>query len=61
MRMNILSSGIPSLGKIIDGGFNQGDVIPIPVQAHAGKSILGVQFIHDGAAQHDELGGRSAG
>jgi circadian clock protein KaiC len=54
--MNVLSSGIPSLDKIIDGGFNKGDVIVVAGQPGAGKSTLGMQFIYNGAVQHDEPG-----
>jgi circadian clock protein KaiC len=54
--MNVLSSGIPSLDKIIDGGFNEGDVILVAGQPGSGKSTLGMQFLHNGALQHDELG-----
>jgi circadian clock protein KaiC len=56
MRTNILSSGIPSLDKIIDGGFNQGDVILVAGQPGAGKSTLGMQFVYNGIVQRDEPG-----
>jgi circadian clock protein KaiC len=56
LKRDIVSSGIPSLDKIIDGGFNEGDVILVAGQPGAGKSTLGVQFIYNGATQHDEAG-----
>jgi len=52
----VVSSGISSLDKIIEGGFNEGDVILVAGQPGAGKSTLGVQFIYNGATQHDEAG-----
>jgi circadian clock protein KaiC len=51
-----VSSGIPSLDKIIDGGFNEGDVILVAGQPGAGKTTLGVQFIYDGATRYNEAG-----
>ena len=52
----MVSSGIPSLDKIIEGGFNEGDVILVAGQPGAGKSTLGAQFIYNGATQHDQAG-----
>jgi circadian clock protein KaiC len=56
LRNHILSSGIPSLDKIIDGGFNEGDVVLVAGQPGAGKSTLGVQFIYSGASLHNQAG-----
>jgi len=52
----VVPSGISSLNKIIEGGFNEGDVILVAGQAGAGKSTLGVQFIYNGATQHNQAG-----
>jgi len=52
----IVSSGIPSLDKIVEGGFNEGDVILVAGQPGSGKSTLGVQFIHNGDTQHNQAG-----
>lgn len=43
-----ITSGIPSLDKIIEGGFNQGDVILIAGQPGAGKTTLATQFLFNG-------------
>ncbi|WXG44584.1 MAG: ATPase domain-containing protein [Promethearchaeati archaeon SRVP18_Atabeyarchaeia-1] len=56
MRRNVLSSGIPSLDRIIDGGFNEGDVILVAGQPGAGKSTLGMQFIYNGVSLLNEPG-----
>lgn len=51
-----VSSGIPSLDKIIEGGFNQGDVVLIAGQPGAGKTTLATQFLFNGAIVCDEKG-----
>ncbi len=56
MSRQVVSSGIPSLDKIIDGGFNEGDTILVAGQPGAGKSTLGVQFLYKGAVQHNQNG-----
>jgi circadian clock protein KaiC len=56
LRDKILSSGIPSLDKLIDGGFSEGDVILIAGQPGAGKSTLGMQFIYNGVSLHNQAG-----
>lgn len=52
----MLSSGIPSLDRIIDGGFNEGDVILVAGQPGAGKVPLGMQFIYNGVSLLNEPG-----
>lgn len=54
--MGRASSGIPSLDKIIEGGFNEGDVILVAGQPGAGKSTLGVQFLYGSATQQNQPG-----
>jgi circadian clock protein KaiC len=44
------------LDKLIDGGFNEGDVILIAGQPGAGKSTLGMQFIYNGASLYNQVG-----
>jgi circadian clock protein KaiC len=56
LRNHVLSSGIPSLDKIIDGGFNEGDVVLVAGQPGAGKSTLGMQFIYNGVSLHNQAG-----
>lgn len=55
-KRKAVSSGIPSLDKIVEGGFNEGDVILVAGQPGAGKSTLGVQFIYNGAVQQGQVG-----
>jgi circadian clock protein KaiC len=56
VRENRVPTGIPSLDKIIDGGFNEGDTILVAGQPGAGKSTLGVQFIYNGAVKYNQTG-----
>ncbi|MCJ7632915.1 AAA family ATPase [Candidatus Bathyarchaeota archaeon] len=49
-------TGIASLDKIIDGGFNVGDNILVAGQPGAGKSTLGAQFLYNGAVLYDQTG-----
>jgi circadian clock protein KaiC len=56
VKQNRVPTGIPSLDKIIDGGFNEGDTILVAGQPGAGKSTFGVQFLCNGAVQHDQAG-----
>jgi circadian clock protein KaiC len=52
----LVSSGIPSLDKILGGGFQSGDTILLAGQPGAGKTTLGLQFLYDGATNCDEPG-----
>ncbi len=56
MREQVVSSGIPSLDKIIEGGFNEGDTILVAGHPGSGKSTLGTQFIYNGATQFNQVG-----
>jgi len=51
-----VSTGIPSLDKILEGGFNRGDTILVAGQPGAGKTTLGLQFLYDGATKCGEKG-----
>jgi len=53
-RRNVISSGISSLDKIIEGGFNEGDTLLVAGHPGAGKSTLGVQFTYNGATQYSQ-------
>ena len=52
----LISSGIPSLDKILGGGLQSGDTILLAGQPGAGKTTLGLQFLYDGATRYDEPG-----
>jgi circadian clock protein KaiC len=51
-----VSTGIPRLDKILEGGFNRGDTILVAGQPGAGKTTLGLQFLYDGATKYGEKG-----
>jgi circadian clock protein KaiC len=51
-----VSSGIDSLDKIIEGGFNEGDVILLAGQPGSGKSTLAIEFLYNGAKRHNQKG-----
>ena len=53
---NRIPFGIPSLDRIIDGGFNAGDNILVAGQPGSGKSTLGAQFLYNGAMLYDQTG-----
>jgi circadian clock protein KaiC len=55
-KENQVPTGIPSLDKIIDGGFNEGDAVLVAGQPGAGKSTLGIQFLYNGATQYNQAG-----
>lgn len=56
VKENRVPTGIPSLDRIVDGGFNEGDTVLVAGQPGTGKSTLGVQFIYNGAVQSDQAG-----
>lgn len=49
-------TGIPGLDDLIEGGFAKGDLIAIAGKAGTGKSTLGMQFLVEGALEHEEAG-----
>jgi circadian clock protein KaiC len=51
-----ISSGIPSLDKITEGGFTQGHVILVAGQPGAGKTTFATQFLFNGATERNETG-----
>lgn len=55
-RSTVVPSGISSLDKVIEGGFNEGDTILVAGQPGSGKTTLGVQFLYNGATQHSQAG-----
>lgn len=46
---DLISSGIPGLDQILQGGFRQGHLYFIEGQSGTGKTTLGLQFLLDGA------------
>jgi KaiC/GvpD/RAD55 family RecA-like ATPase len=51
-----VSTGIPGLDEMIEGGFPTETVNLISGPAGSAKSLLGMQFIYTGARDHDEVG-----
>jgi len=49
-----LSSGLPGLDTMLDGGFNRGRVILILGEPGTGKTIICSQYLHRGAAELGE-------
>lgn len=51
-----VSSGVPSLDRIIGGGFKKGSNIFVAGQPGAGKTTLGLQFLFHGSKNLEEPG-----
>ncbi len=51
-----IPTGIEGLDLILTGGFLRGQAVLLEGAPGTGKTTLGVQFIHAGAARHDEAG-----
>jgi len=49
-------SGIPGLDSLMEGGFIKGSVITLCGDSGTGKTIMGLQFLHEGATKYDEPG-----
>ncbi len=49
-----LSSGLPGLDSMLDGGFNRGRVILVLGEPGTGKTIICSQYLHYGAAEKGE-------
>ncbi|WP_257008349.1 ATPase domain-containing protein [Bacillus sp. FJAT-45350] len=54
--MNYTKSGIEGLDYIISGGFPTGSSILLDGAPGTGKTILGMQFLYNGATEHNEAG-----
>ena len=51
-----IGTGISGLDTILRGGITAGHAVLIQGTPGAGKTTLGLQFIHEGALQHDQAG-----
>ncbi|MCK5023370.1 MAG: hypothetical protein KAS04_04310 [Candidatus Aenigmarchaeota archaeon] len=51
-----VSTGIPGLDNLIEGGFEEGSVNLISGKTGTGKSIFSAQFIHNGVKEFNEKG-----
>ena len=51
-----LSSGLPGLDTMLDGGFNRGRVILVLGEPGTGKTIVCSQYLHHGAANLGQKG-----
>lgn len=54
--MKRISSGIPGLDELIEGGFPEGSSVLVAGGAGCGKTILGLQYLYGGALQNKEPG-----
>ncbi len=54
--MNQTLSEIAGLDKILCGGFPRGSTVIVEGEPGTGKTTLGVQFLYNGAIQHNEAG-----
>ncbi len=52
----LISTGISGLDTIMRGGFSPGQAILIQGTPGAGKTTLGLQFVHEGATKHNQSG-----
>ncbi|RLG19308.1 hypothetical protein DRN67_03015 [Candidatus Micrarchaeota archaeon] len=51
-----VQTGIPGLDSLMEGGFIKGSIISLCGDSGTGKTIFGLQFLHEGAVKHDEPG-----
>jgi KaiC/GvpD/RAD55 family RecA-like ATPase len=54
--MDKCPTGIPGLDDLLEGGFPRGRVILVAGDCGTGKSIMGMQFLHNGVVNFDEPG-----
>lgn len=54
--MNRIKSGIPGLDELIEGGFPEASSVLVSGPAGAGKSILCMEYLYNGAKDYDEPG-----
>ncbi len=54
--MEKIKSGIPGLDELLGGGFPKGSSILLGGGAGTGKTIMGMQYLYNGATEFDEPG-----
>ncbi|MDF1538011.1 MAG: ATPase domain-containing protein [Candidatus Thorarchaeota archaeon] len=54
--MNKLRTGIPGLDDLLGGGIPAGSTTLLSGRSGSGKTIFGMQYLYNGASQHDEPG-----
>ena len=54
--MNRVASGINGLDELLEGGFPEGRSVLVAGSCGTGKTIFGMQFLHNGAAQYKDPG-----
>lgn len=53
---NRITTGVPGVDGLVEGGFIEGEVILLAGGTGSGKSIFSSQFIYNGAVNHNENG-----
>lgn len=56
VRMERIKTGIPGLDSILEGGFPHPSSILVTGPTGVGKSLLGLQYLYQGAKDYDEPG-----
>jgi KaiC/GvpD/RAD55 family RecA-like ATPase len=51
-----VSTGVPGLDEIIEGGFPRGRTVLVTGTAGSGKTTFGIQFLYEGATKFNEAG-----
>jgi len=54
--MDRTKSGIPGIDELLEGGFPRGSNVLLSGGAGTGKTIMGMQYLYNGAVNYDEPG-----
>ncbi len=55
-KIKRIKTGIPKLDSLVEGGFPKGSIILITGPPGSGKTILGLQYLYNGATLHGDKG-----
>ncbi|MRG85721.1 ATPase domain-containing protein [Salinibacillus xinjiangensis] len=56
MNNNVVNTGVNGLDRVLYGGIPRGNTVIVEGFPGTGKTLLGMQFLYQGAVQHDEPG-----
>ncbi|MHA1638492.1 MAG: ATPase domain-containing protein, partial [Candidatus Thorarchaeota archaeon] len=54
--MGTIKTGIPGLDELLGGGLVEGSTTLLSGRSGSGKSVFGLQYLYEGAAQYDTPG-----